>query len=158
LPVSPLFTSRKQNNNIHHIHVAQQRERAGPLKWKKRKFIINEALVKFTDKPLPSKFTDLSTPLSFFNYFFDEKLYDLIVEQTNLFSNDNVFAFSLPYLHFNDNSTMLPKDHPDNDRLHKIRPVIDHLTHSRRITREARDTTMYNGDGTFSLLFSPGDE
>lgn len=172
LPVSPLITSRKQNNNIHPIHVAQQRERAGPLKWKKRKFITNEALVKFTDKPLPSKFTDLSTPLSFLNYFFDEKLYDLIVEQTNLFSNDNFFTkkdiqkylgiciftsvVHMPsvrdywsqglkfepiaetmslnnfekirrYLHFNDNSTMLPKDHPDNDRLHKIRPVIDHL-------------------------------
>jgi len=32
LPVSPLFTPRKQNNNIYPIHVAQQRERAGPLK------------------------------------------------------------------------------------------------------------------------------
>lgn len=64
LPVSPLFTSRKQNNNIHPIYVAQQRERAGPLKWKKRKFITNEPHIRFADKPLPSKFTDLSTPLS----------------------------------------------------------------------------------------------
>lgn len=27
------------------------------------------------------------------------------------------------------------------------------IPHSRRITCEERDTTMYNGDGTFSLLF-----
>jgi len=184
LPVSPLFTPRKQNNNIYPIHVAQQRERAGPLKWKKRKFITNEPLIKFSDKPLPSKFTDLSTPLSFFNYFFDEKLLDLIVEQTNLFSNDNVFTkkdiqkylgicvftsvvhmssirdywsqelrfdpiadtMSLNnfekirrYLHFNDNSTMLPKDHADNDRLHKIRPVIDHLNNKYQSIPFSRD-------------------
>lgn len=103
LPVPSLFTSSGQNNiiqpiltpeghirdpivhnNIHPIHNIQQRERAGPLKWKKRKFITNE--------PLPSKFIDLSTPLSFFNYFFDDKLLDTIVEQTNLFSNSNAFT------------------------------------------------------------------
>ncbi|CAI6371787.1 unnamed protein product [Macrosiphum euphorbiae] len=143
-----------------------------------------QKFVKFADKPLPSKFTDLSTPLSFFNYFFDEKLYDLIVEQTNLFSYDNVFTkkdiqkylgiciftsvvhmssvrdywsqglrfepiaetMSLNnfekirrYLHFNDNSTMLPKDHPDNDRLHKIRPVVDHLNNKYQRIPFSRD-------------------
>ncbi|CAK1592496.1 unnamed protein product [Parnassius mnemosyne] len=30
-------------------------------------------------------------------------------------------------LHFNDNTTHLPQDHPNHDRLHKIRPVIDEL-------------------------------
>ena len=30
-------------------------------------------------------------------------------------------------LHFNDNTKMLPKDHADHDRLHKLRPVIDFL-------------------------------
>lgn len=30
-------------------------------------------------------------------------------------------------LHFNDNSKLLPKEHEDHDRLHKIRPIIDHL-------------------------------
>jgi len=170
--VPPLLTSKRQNNNIQSTHVAQQRERAGPLKWKKRKFITNETLIKFVDKPLPSTLTDLSTPLSFFNYFFDEKLLDSIVEQTNLFANDNVitkkdfqkylgiciytsvvhmssirdywsqelrfepiadtmslnnFEKIRRYIHFNDNAKMLPIDHVDNDRLHKIRPVIDHL-------------------------------
>ncbi|XP_045505807.1 piggyBac transposable element-derived protein 3-like [Colias croceus] len=30
-------------------------------------------------------------------------------------------------LHFNDNSKHLPVDHPDHDKLHKLRPVITHL-------------------------------
>ena len=30
-------------------------------------------------------------------------------------------------LHFNDNTKMLPKDHADHDRLHKLKPVIDFL-------------------------------
>jgi len=31
------------------------------------------------------------------------------------------------FLHFNNNHTMLSKDNPNFDRLHKIRPLIDHL-------------------------------
>ncbi|XP_025198810.1 piggyBac transposable element-derived protein 2-like [Melanaphis sacchari] len=31
------------------------------------------------------------------------------------------------FLHFNNNETMLPKDHINNDRLHKIRPLVDYL-------------------------------
>nr|AGK25051.1 transposase [Chilo suppressalis] len=30
-------------------------------------------------------------------------------------------------LHFNDNEKHMPKDHPHHDRLHKLRPIIDHL-------------------------------
>lgn len=30
-------------------------------------------------------------------------------------------------LHFNDNSLHLPPEHPNHDRLHKIRPVVEHL-------------------------------
>lgn len=30
-------------------------------------------------------------------------------------------------LHFNDNNNHLPIDHPQHDRLHKLRPIIDHL-------------------------------
>jgi hypothetical protein len=52
LPVTQVFNSRNQHNNIEPIHVAQQRERAGPLKWKKIKFITNEPFIKFDDKPL----------------------------------------------------------------------------------------------------------
>ena len=32
------------------------------------------------------------------------------------------------YLHFADNSTLLPKGSPGYDRLGKVRPVIDHLS------------------------------
>lgn len=39
----------------------------------------------------------------------------------------NKFEEIKKYLHFNDNSTVLPVRDPNHDRLHKIRPVIDHL-------------------------------
>ena len=32
------------------------------------------------------------------------------------------------YLHFADNSTLVPKGSPGHDRLGKVRPVIDHLS------------------------------
>lgn len=41
---------------------------------------------------MPSILTDLFTPLSFFNYFFDNKLLGIIVEQSNLFSNNKDIA------------------------------------------------------------------
>lgn len=31
------------------------------------------------------------------------------------------------FLHFNNNETMLPKDHVNHDRLHKIRPLVNYL-------------------------------
>lgn len=31
------------------------------------------------------------------------------------------------FIHFNDNRQHLPTDHPKHDRLHKLRPVLDHL-------------------------------
>lgn len=39
----------------------------------------------------------------------------------------NRFETIRSFLHFNDNNKHLPKEHPDHDRLHKIRPVIDQL-------------------------------
>lgn len=39
----------------------------------------------------------------------------------------NRFEVIRSVLHFNNNEHHLPKEHPDHDRLHKIRPVIDHL-------------------------------
>lgn len=30
-------------------------------------------------------------------------------------------------LHFNNNEHVVPRDHPDHDRLHKIRPLVSHL-------------------------------
>lgn len=31
------------------------------------------------------------------------------------------------YLHFNNNETALPMSHENYDRLHRIRPVLDHI-------------------------------
>lgn len=42
----------------------------------------------------------------------------------------NRFEAIRAVLHFNNNENHLPKDRPDYDRLHKIRPVIDHLNHT----------------------------
>ncbi|XP_050553076.1 piggyBac transposable element-derived protein 3-like [Spodoptera frugiperda] len=39
----------------------------------------------------------------------------------------NRFEAIRSVLHFNNNEHHLPKEHPDHDRLHNIRPVIDHL-------------------------------
>ena len=39
----------------------------------------------------------------------------------------NRFEMIRSYLHFNDNSKHLPRDHSNHDRLHKIRPVIEQL-------------------------------
>ncbi|KAJ1154739.1 hypothetical protein NDU88_007482, partial [Pleurodeles waltl] len=39
----------------------------------------------------------------------------------------NRYELLLRMLHFVDNALALPRDHPDSDRLFKIRPVLDHL-------------------------------
>lgn len=39
----------------------------------------------------------------------------------------NKFEKFRKILHFNDNSKHLPAEHPDHDKLHKLRPVIEHL-------------------------------
>ncbi|XP_063384488.1 piggyBac transposable element-derived protein 3-like [Cydia fagiglandana] len=39
----------------------------------------------------------------------------------------NKFERIRSLLHFNDNTKHLTREHPDHDRLHKIRPVIEHL-------------------------------
>ncbi|KAJ8929616.1 hypothetical protein NQ314_017680 [Rhamnusium bicolor] len=39
----------------------------------------------------------------------------------------NKFEKIRQYIHFNDNQTFIPRDHLGHDRLHKIRPLVDHL-------------------------------
>ncbi|KAJ8927660.1 hypothetical protein NQ314_019850 [Rhamnusium bicolor] len=31
------------------------------------------------------------------------------------------------FLHFNDNTTMMSTEHPDHDRLHKVRPLLTEI-------------------------------
>lgn len=39
----------------------------------------------------------------------------------------NMFEIIRHFLHFNNNNTMLDKDNQNFDRLHKIRPLVNHL-------------------------------
>ncbi|XP_023026106.2 piggyBac transposable element-derived protein 3 [Leptinotarsa decemlineata] len=39
----------------------------------------------------------------------------------------NKFEKIRQYIHFNDNDAFIPPDRPGHDRLHKIRPLVDHL-------------------------------
>lgn len=39
----------------------------------------------------------------------------------------NKFEKIRQYIHFNDNHTFIPRDQPNHDRLHKIRPLVTHL-------------------------------
>lgn len=41
--------------------------------------------------------------------------------------NRNRFDKIRQFFHMNDDSKHLPIDHPQHDRLHKVRPVIDYL-------------------------------
>lgn len=55
--------------------------------WKKMHLELNEEQTKFLgDDNLSAAVLDLSTPYSFFNYFFTEDIISNIVEQSNLFS------------------------------------------------------------------------
>lgn len=147
--------------------------------WKKKNLVIDENATSFRgNAQLPSEIMELSTPYSFFKYFFTDQLITYIVEQSNLFSiqvdpskpanitenelrrylgvclymsvvhmpnlrsywgrnlgfsqikeamSEKKFEKVRRFLHFNDNSNMLPRDHTDCDKLHKIRPVVDAL-------------------------------
>ena len=115
---------------------------------------------------------NLTEPIDFFELFFTEDLYALIVHQTNLYAQQfktflgltllmgivkknelrsywstdpihhmPVFSAAMTraryevimrFMHFNDNSLSRPRGDPEHDRLHKIRPLINHL--SQRFT------------------------
>ena len=42
--------------------------------------------------------------------------------------NRNRYQLLLKFFHLNDNDTMLPKSDPNYDRLHKLRPLLDHFS------------------------------
>lgn len=155
------------------------KERYSKIVWKKKNLILDEESKAFRGSTkLPTKITDLTTPYTFFKYFFDDVLIKNIVDQSNLYAiqvNPNKPANITPenikqylaiciymsvvhmpnvrsywsttfgyrqikeimsekefehirrFLHFNDNTKMLPKEDPNHDRLHKLRPIIDAL-------------------------------
>lgn len=149
------------------------------IKWKRKNLILNQEQISFCgNEVLPSEICNLSTPFSFFRYFFNEDIIKNIQQETNLYSvqkcpnksisitcleinqyigicimmsvvrnpsvrsywsdiiGNNVIKECMPinrfekireFLHFNDNSKFLPRDHPEHDRLHKLRPLITQL-------------------------------
>ena len=46
------------------------------------------------------------------------------------------------YLHFNDNNSQKPNDHPQHDKLHKVRPVLDAIQTKCKRTLTSRRTPM----------------
>ncbi|KAJ8971196.1 hypothetical protein NQ314_000833 [Rhamnusium bicolor] len=152
------------------------KERYKNILCRKKALILDDNAGKFRGiSSFPHEIENLSTPLAFFNYFFDKELMSTIVDESNLFSTEkdasrpanlieqdirqfigicvyvslvhmpDVRSYWSPtlsfdkiretmsykkfvkirrYLHFNRNSNMKPRNHPDHDRLHKLRPVI----------------------------------
>lgn len=144
--------------------------------WRKKNLILDDDAKMFRGiTSFPPNILNLSSPLSFFKYFFDDELISKIVNESNLFSvqkditkpanittqninqylgiciymsivhmpdvrsywspnlgfdkiketmSYNNFVKIRRYLHFNNNDLMKPRDHPDHDRLHKLRPFV----------------------------------
>ncbi|KAJ1159649.1 hypothetical protein NDU88_000154 [Pleurodeles waltl] len=104
-------------------------------------------LPAFTGLPGCNANTENFMPINFFELFMDDVFLEEIVEQTNLYAEQHLrdnAARLRPHsraaqwiptnleeikkmLHFVDNVLALPRDHPDSDRLFKIRPVLDHF-------------------------------
>jgi hypothetical protein len=55
--------------------------------WIKGNFTQNELVVKFNNElPMPNELKRLETPKDFFNYFFDDCILSIIIEETELYS------------------------------------------------------------------------
>ncbi|KAF0750550.1 Uncharacterized protein FWK35_00017276 [Aphis craccivora] len=94
------------------------------LKWKYGSFISPDQNLIFKEMPISDNLLDLDTPLQFFTYFFNEELMQNIIADAMSLRRYEIIR---RFLHFNNNHTMFYKDNPSFDRLHKIRPLIEHL-------------------------------
>lgn len=171
---SPSFVVRDFKKEIFEL-----KEKYKKVLWKQNHSSFDSEQSKFIgDGSLSEELLGLSTPLSFFNYFFSDDIVNHIVSESHLYATEinpnrsasisadhikkymgicilmsvvqvpnirrywspivgnetiantmtvNEFEKIRRYLHFNTNSSMLPKDHPQHDRLHKIRPLLTHL-------------------------------
>ncbi|XP_050552391.1 piggyBac transposable element-derived protein 4-like [Spodoptera frugiperda] len=114
------------------------------LRWKKKNLELSELQLMSTgNKTLGSDLLELDTPIQYFFHLFSPELIKMISEETNLVTNHwspilgtpliqetislNKFEKIRQSLHFNDNSKNLPREHPDHDRIYKIRPLVDSL-------------------------------
>ncbi|KAJ8931524.1 hypothetical protein NQ314_015548 [Rhamnusium bicolor] len=65
------------------------KERYKNILWRREASILDGNAVKFLGiSSFPSEIENLSTPLAFFNYFFDKVLMSIIVDESNLFSTE----------------------------------------------------------------------
>lgn len=77
---------------------------------------------------LPGLFHNLETPYDFFHYFLDVTLLTLITYDSNLYSIQSTPITAMTILERSSNALgKLPKEEEKDDRLYKIRPIIDHL-------------------------------
>lgn len=149
------------------------------LIWKRKNLILNDLQTAFHgNESLTAELLELSTPFECFKYFFNDKLLEKIVFESNLYAQQNNINKSMAlsenelqqyigilifmsivrvpntrnywnadvgldpvknimtlnrfekirqFLHFNDNSSYIPRGDENHDRLHKLRPIIDHL-------------------------------
>jgi len=148
------------------------------IKWKVGNLITPDQCLLHEKTILQDAILQLDTPIQFFSYFFDDKLIETILNETQLYSLQedvnkpvnitktelnryigillyasvihvpnirdywsaelgfpqiyeamslNRFETLRRFLHFNNNNTMLDRGNPNFDRLHKIRPLVDHL-------------------------------
>ncbi|XP_047124308.2 piggyBac transposable element-derived protein 3 [Hydra vulgaris] len=157
------FTNKitSANKFFNHVH-----------RW--RKVSVPKEIDAFNGEPFPEPPYPELTPYQYFKKLFSSEIFDLIVEQTNLYSanltgtsiavtNNDIEKYvdilvlmsiiKLPhqrlywsnetripniadvmtskqfekikrYLHFSDNSKSLPSNHPNYDKLFKVRPLI----------------------------------
>lgn len=65
----------------------KQKKKSSNIIWKKKNLVIDDSARSFGgNAQLPPEMMNLSTPYTFFKYFFTDELMKNIVEQSNLFS------------------------------------------------------------------------
>lgn len=75
--------AKKEKTNEYLLY----KENFKDLLWKNKNLVLNEDLLSFRGKSsIPTHIQELSTPYSFFRYFFDDELVQKIANESNLYS------------------------------------------------------------------------
>lgn len=165
------------NEGFRHYYCDPLEPESNDTEWSNDTSWFEKLNISFDDEPIV---TDINDEYESFNKFFDDQMFELIVEQTNLYamqkqsknwtstsieeikafigiiilmgihvlpSIDNYWSSDpalrvnciaevmpvkrfkkiLENIHFNDNSTHVPRTAPGYDKLHKVRPIVDML-------------------------------
>lgn len=149
------------------------------ITWKNKNLVLSDLQKAFHgSESLSPELLELNTPYECFSYFFTDKVYNDITEQSCLYAQQiditkplhltkaelkkyfgiiimmsvirlpntrsywssdvgieiiknamtlNRFEKIRQFLHFNNNEMHLPRDNLNHDRIHKLRPIVDHL-------------------------------